>query len=54
MTATARIAFALLVGATFAAFFAAQELKTTPPNVQDVRATRVFSPNRDGRNDRMT
>ncbi|HEV2777211.1 MAG TPA: N,N-dimethylformamidase beta subunit family domain-containing protein [Solirubrobacteraceae bacterium] len=53
MTATARIAFALLVIATFAAFFAAQELKTTPPNVQDVRVTEVFSPNQDGRKDRM-
>ena len=53
MTATARIAFALLVGATFAAFFAAQELKTEPPDVQDVRATEFFSPNRDGRFDRM-
>jgi hypothetical protein len=53
VTATARIAFALLVVATIAAFFAAQELKTTPPNVQDVRATEVFSPNRDGRKDRM-
>jgi hypothetical protein len=53
VTATARIAFALLVVATVAAFFAAQELKTTPPNVQDVRATEVFSPNRDGRKDRM-
>jgi len=52
--ATARLAFALLVCATFAAFFVAQELKTTPPNVQDVRATEVFSPNRDGRKDRMT
>lgn len=53
MTATARIAFALLVVATFGAFFVAQELKTTPPAVQDVRATEVFSPNRDGRKDRM-
>ena len=53
MTATARIAFAVLVIATFAAFLAAQELKTTPPNVQDVRARGFFSPNRDGRFDRM-
>ncbi|HEV2060351.1 MAG TPA: N,N-dimethylformamidase beta subunit family domain-containing protein [Solirubrobacteraceae bacterium] len=53
MTATARIAFALLVVATFAAFFVAQQLKTTPPAVQDVTATEVFSPNRDGRKDRM-
>lgn len=53
MTATARIAFALLVGATFAAFFVAQQLKTTPPAVQDVRATDFFSPNQDGRHERM-
>ena len=53
MTATARIAFALLVAATFAAFLVAQQLKTTPPIVQDVRVTEVFSPNRDGRKDRM-
>ena len=52
-TTTARLAFALLVCATFAAFFVTQELKTTPPNVQDVRATELFSPNRDGRKDRM-
>jgi len=53
VTTTARVAFAVLVVATFAAFFAAQELKTTPPNVQDVRARGFFSPNRDGRFDRM-
>lgn len=53
VTATARIAFALLVVATFAAFFVAQELKTTPPDVQDVRARGFFSPNQDGRFDRM-
>ena len=52
MSAGARIAFALLVCATFAAFFAAQELKSTPPRVQDLTATAVFSPNRDGRKDR--
>ena len=53
MTANARIVFALLVCATFAAFFVAQELKSTPPNVQDVhRASPYFSPNRDGRFDR--
>jgi hypothetical protein len=47
-----RIAFALLVGATFAAFFVAQELKSTPPLVQDLKVTPFFSPNRDGRFDR--
>jgi hypothetical protein len=52
VSAGARIAFALLVSATFAAFFAAQELKSTPPRVQDLTATGVFSPNRDGRKDR--
>lgn len=53
MTATAKIAFALLVGATFAAFFVAQQLKTAPPAVQDVTAADLFSPNRDGRKERM-
>jgi hypothetical protein len=52
MTSAARIAFALLVCATFAAFFVAQELKSAPPLVQDLTATRFFSPNRDGRFDR--
>ncbi len=53
MTTTARIAFAVLVCATFGAFFAAQELKTRPPEVQDVtRLSPYFSPNRDGRFDR--
>ena len=52
MSALARSAFALLVCATFAAFFAAQELKSTPPRVQDLKTTPFFSPNRDGRFDR--
>lgn len=52
MTASARIVFAVLVCATFAAFFVAQELKSTPPRVQDLSATPFFSPNRDGRHDR--
>ncbi|MFP5362498.1 MAG: N,N-dimethylformamidase beta subunit family domain-containing protein [Thermoleophilia bacterium] len=53
MTAIARIVFALLVCATFGAFFAAQELKSTPPLVQDVtRQSPFFSPNQDGRFDR--
>jgi hypothetical protein len=51
VTATARIVFALLVCATFGAFFVAQELKSTPPRVA-FTVTPVFSPNRDGRNDR--
>ena len=52
MSAAARIAFALLVCATFAAFFAAQELKSQPPRVQDLKAFGFFSPNSDGRFDR--
>jgi len=52
VNAAPRIAFALLVGATFAAFFVAQELKSTPPLVQQVTVTPFFSPNRDGRFDR--
>ena len=53
MTTTARIVFAVLVCATFGAFFVAQELKSTPPLVQDVtRQSPYFSPNRDGRVDR--
>lgn len=53
MTATARTVFALLVCATFGAFLVAQELKSTPPLVQDVtRQSPFFSPNRDGRFDR--
>ena len=51
MTATARIVFAVLVCATFGAFFAAQELKSTPPRVE-FTVTPFFSPNRDGRFDR--
>ncbi|MBW3653882.1 MAG: hypothetical protein KY433_09885, partial [Actinobacteria bacterium] len=51
MTATARIVFAVLVGATFGAFFAAQELKSMPPRVA-FTMTPFFSPNSDGRFDR--
>ncbi|MEA2187484.1 MAG: hypothetical protein QOK16_2495, partial [Solirubrobacteraceae bacterium] len=52
MTAPARIAFAVLVAATFAAFFVAQKLKSTPPRVQDLKVREFFSPNHDGRFDR--
>lgn len=52
MSAAARSVFALLVCATFAAFFAAQGLKTSPPRVQHLHVSKVFSPNRDGRFDR--
>jgi hypothetical protein len=51
-TATARIGFVALVCATFAAFFVAQELKSAPPNVQDLHVLPFFSPNGDGRFDR--
>lgn len=43
--------FAALVVATSAALIVAQRLKTAPSRVQDLRATRLFSPNRDGRKD---
>lgn len=52
MTVLARVAFALMVVATFGAFFAAQRLKATPSLVLDVRARPLFSPNQDGRKDR--
>ena len=48
----ARVAFAALVVATFAAFFVTQRLKREPPVVQSVQARGFFSPNRDGRFDR--
>ena len=51
MTATARMVFALLVCATFAAFFVAQQLKSSPPRVE-FSVTPFFSPNGDGRFDR--
>ena len=51
MTRQARIVFALLVAATFAAFFVAQRLKHAPTVVQHVRGARLFSPNGDGRMD---
>ena len=53
MTRLAQAAFALLVCATFGAFFVAQRLKNTPPAVQQVGVTPLFSPNRDGRKERV-
>jgi hypothetical protein len=44
--------FTLLVVATFAAFFVVQRIKREPSDVRGVRATDLFSPNRDGRLDR--
>ncbi|MBJ7332299.1 MAG: hypothetical protein JHC95_20550 [Solirubrobacteraceae bacterium] len=46
------IAFAVLVVATFAAFFITQRLKREPGVLLSVKATPFFSPNRDGRFDR--
>lgn len=51
MTALPKAVFALLVAATFAAFFVAQRLKHDPSPVQQYLATPVFSPNGDGRKD---
>jgi hypothetical protein len=47
LTAPARVVFVLLVGATFAAFFAAQRIKGAAPVVQVRGMDRYFSPNRD-------
>lgn len=52
MTALARVAFAALVVATFAAFFVAQRLKSTAPVVQEIGVDPFFSPNQDGRFER--
>jgi FlgD Ig-like domain len=48
VTPLARAVFVLLVGATFAAFFAAQRVKGEPAVAQVVSLARVFSPNGDG------
>ena len=48
MTRLARVVFVLLVGATFAAFFAAQRIKGEPAVAQVVSLWKVFSPNGDG------
>lgn len=53
MTAFARAFFALLVVATVGAFFVAQRLKHAPTVIQSFKANRVFSPNQDGRLDRL-
>jgi len=53
VTVLARIAFAVLVVATFAAFVVAQALKSSPPRVQYVSVSRVISPNGDGAYERM-
>lgn len=46
------IAFALLVVATFAAFFIVQRIKKEPAGITKVRLTRLISPNGDGTRDR--
>jgi flagellar hook assembly protein FlgD len=51
VTWLARVAFVLLVGATFAAFFAAQRVKGAPPVVQAPGLDHYFSPNGDGVHD---
>jgi len=53
VTPLAKIVFAALVCATFAAFFVTQELKSKPPRVQDVSVSPKLSPNGDGRFDRV-
>ncbi|RKQ92335.1 hypothetical protein C8N24_2181 [Solirubrobacter pauli] len=51
MTLVARITFVILVGATFAAFFVAQRLKSEPPVITVRAITQFFSPNGDGSKD---
>ena len=46
MTLVARIAFLVLVAATFAAFFVAQRLKSAPPVIALTSLNRAFSPAR--------
>ncbi|MCU0314244.1 MAG: hypothetical protein MUC84_09315 [Solirubrobacteraceae bacterium] len=53
MTRAAQAVFAALVLAAFAAFFVAQELKTSPSVVQRFQILPLVSPNGDGRLDRL-
>src|SRR3954468_207855 len=46
VTLVARITFLVLVGATFAAFFVAQRLKSSPPFIRVAKLDRAFSPAR--------
>jgi hypothetical protein len=48
VSAAARVVFVLLVGATFGAFFVAQNLKSEPSVVRAKGIARHFSPNGDG------
>ena len=52
VTRVAPVLFALLVAATFGALLAAQRLRHGPAVVRGLAATRVFSPNGDGRLER--
>jgi hypothetical protein len=52
MSRLAAGAFAVLVVATFGAFFLAQRLKNAPPVLSEIGVDPFFSPNRDGRFDR--
>ena len=51
MTVLGRVVFALLVGATFSAFFVAQRLRSAPAAIGHVKMLRFFSPNGDGHHD---
>ena len=51
MSQLARVVFALLVAATFGAFFVAQRLKGAESVAEYTKLKRVFSPNGDGRRD---
>jgi len=54
VTRFSRVAFGLLVLATFAAFFVAQRIKQSPSVIQRVQGgPSVFSPNGDGRYDQL-
>ena len=53
-TRAARIVFALLVVGGVASFFVAQRLKNEPPVIGSVRFMSSFSPNGDGRKERIT
>lgn len=54
MTRLAQLTFALLVGATFGAFFVTQRLKRAPLVVRERTVTDAFSPNGDGRRERAS
>ena len=51
MSRLARVVFAVLVAATFGAFFVAQRLKSAESVAEYTKLRRVFSPNGDGRRD---